>query len=387
MRRGSPAAADAVRPAVRRLLASQPDRMVTFAPCPNGVGRERIEESRTQPLAERRHRLPRAVDGGPRRDGRQRRAAVDPARPQAQPGEPPVGRQRLHADLRRLPAARRPTFRPVRPAAAVLHRRDPVQRRVADRRARELLRDADRRARPAGYRRGAGLAGDAGDRQHDLPRRGRPAQGAEPVGGALGRRRGGRTAARRGPDAGLLVAVDLLRQRADRRRRGGARAALRAGRARRGRAAWSRHPRRVHHHRRARAADLRDRQDAELRLGLGQHAGPRRRRAGVDRRVRRHRGSGAGAARSARHLPHAGAGRRRRRDVLPRSRAVRELLLRHALPSGDPALHADRDRLRVPARGRADRRGRRDQPAHRAALRRPRSGHRRHGDRGRRAWR
>ena len=51
----------------------------------------------------------------------------------------------------------------------------------------------------------------------------------------------------------------------------------------------------------------------------------------------------------------------------------------------DPALHSDRDRLRVPAGRRADRCRRRDQPADRAALRDPRGRDRRDDDRRRRA--
>ena len=46
------------------------------------------------------------------------------------------------------------------------------------------------------------------------------------------------------------------------------------------------------------------------------------------------------SARAAADLPDARARDRRRGDVLPRRRDVRELLLRHALPPGDPALRA-----------------------------------------------
>ena len=63
-----------------------------------------------------------AVRRRPRRLDRQRRAAVDRPRPRLLPGRPVLGRQRLHAHLRRLPAARRPHGRPARPPAHV-HRR------------------------------------------------------------------------------------------------------------------------------------------------------------------------------------------------------------------------------------------------------------------------
>ena len=57
-----------------------------------------------------------------RRVDRQRRAAVDRPRARLLPGRPVVGRQRLHAHLRRLPAARRAPGRPARPPPDV-HRR------------------------------------------------------------------------------------------------------------------------------------------------------------------------------------------------------------------------------------------------------------------------
>ena len=52
--------------------------------------------------------------------------------------EPPVGHQRLHARVRRLPAARRPRRRPVRPPAAVPGRRRDLLGRVAAQRARDV---------------------------------------------------------------------------------------------------------------------------------------------------------------------------------------------------------------------------------------------------------
>ena len=58
----------------------------------------------------------RPVPRLPRRLDRQRRAAVDQARPAFLGAEPAVGRQRLRAHLRRLPAPRRPRRRPARPA-------------------------------------------------------------------------------------------------------------------------------------------------------------------------------------------------------------------------------------------------------------------------------
>ena len=57
----------------------------------------------------------RPADRRPRRDHREHRPAVRPARPGAQRREPAVGRHRVHPGLRQAPAARRPDRRPRRP--------------------------------------------------------------------------------------------------------------------------------------------------------------------------------------------------------------------------------------------------------------------------------
>ena len=81
----------------------------------------------TEPAADARRRrgsipLDRALralrghaDDRPRRDGRQRRAALDPGRPRLLAVEPRLGRQRLPDRLRRPAAAGRPARRPDRP--------------------------------------------------------------------------------------------------------------------------------------------------------------------------------------------------------------------------------------------------------------------------------
>ena len=56
--------------------------------------------------------------------------------PRFLPGQPLLGRQRLRAHLRRLPAARRAARRPARPPARVHGRADPVRARLARRRLR-----------------------------------------------------------------------------------------------------------------------------------------------------------------------------------------------------------------------------------------------------------
>ena len=86
---------------------------------------------REQPLAGPRDRLPGAVHGRARRDDRERRAALDPARAALLALEPAVGGQRLHADVRRLPAARRPGGRPARAQATVRRRASRCSRRAS----------------------------------------------------------------------------------------------------------------------------------------------------------------------------------------------------------------------------------------------------------------
>ena len=113
--------------------------------------------------------------------------------------------------------------------------------RLAGRRLRDLRVVAAHGARRAGRRRRAGRADRPRADRHDLPR-GRAAQpGARRVGRHGRRRRRHRPAARRHPDHLRLVALGVLRQRAHRPDRGGARA-VRPGRRRRGCAAGSTSP-------------------------------------------------------------------------------------------------------------------------------------------------
>ena len=79
-------------------------------------------------------------------------------------------------------------------------------------------RAADRLPRPAGPRRRARLPRRAVHHHHDLPRRPGTHQGVGRLERDRGRRRRGRPAARRHPHRDAELGVDLLRQRADRRR-------------------------------------------------------------------------------------------------------------------------------------------------------------------------
>ena len=127
---------------------------------PSRLIRSRHDRAR-QPVARPRPRLPRAVHGRARRDDRERRAADDPAGPRHDGHQPAVDRQRLHADVRRLPPARRPRRRPRRPQEGLPRRRRPLHRRLAPLRARAGRDLADHDPRPAGARGGARLAGRA----------------------------------------------------------------------------------------------------------------------------------------------------------------------------------------------------------------------------------
>ena len=249
----------------------------------------------------------------PRRLDRQRRAALDRARPAVLPGEPLVGRQRLHARLRRLPAARRAHGRPPRPPPHVHRRPRPLRARLAGRRPGQDRGPADRRPRRPGPRRRAALAGRAVAGHHDV-RRGRRAQ---PRAGRLGRRgrlrRRGRRAARRHAHrvrwAGSGCCSSTCRSASPRprwRRACCPRAAARA---------------------RARfdvagavtvtaglsllVYALVDANDAGW--GSAQTLGLGARGARADRRLRGDRAALEGAARAVRHLPQADADRRERR--------------------------------------------------------------------------
>ena len=108
----------------------------------------------------------RAVRRRPRRLDRQRRAAVDRQGPRLLAGQPRLGRQRLHADLRRLPAARRAHGRPPRPPLACSWPASCSSRSPRSPAASPRPRLADRRACGPGPRRRDPVAGRAVDR-HD----------------------------------------------------------------------------------------------------------------------------------------------------------------------------------------------------------------------------
>ena len=131
-------------------------------------------------------------------------------------GQSLVGGQRLHADFRRLPAARRAPRRPHGPPAHVHERPRPLHGGLAAGRSRSERCLADRRARGAGPGSRARLSRRAVAHHHDLQRRRRAQQGARGLGrsGRLRWRRG--FASRRHADRVGRLGVGLLRQRPDR---------------------------------------------------------------------------------------------------------------------------------------------------------------------------
>ena len=86
---------------------------------PSATGtREAGHDGPPRALAGADRPLPRRPHDRPRRDDRERRAPVDPRRSRVHRDLARVGRQRLSAHLRRLPAAGRAAGRPLRPAGA-----------------------------------------------------------------------------------------------------------------------------------------------------------------------------------------------------------------------------------------------------------------------------
>ena len=145
------------------------------------------------------------------------------------PIEPAVDRQRLHARLRRLPAARRPRVRPLRPPAPVHGRARRLHGRLAPERRRDLVRHARSAAAPC---RASALRSSRPPRSSIVTTT--FAEGKERT-KALGdlerdrrRRRRRRPAARRPAHRHALVALGLLHQPADRHRRVRPRAAVRS---------------------------------------------------------------------------------------------------------------------------------------------------------------
>ena len=236
--------------------------------------------TRPLPLARPRRALRRDAHDHPRRDDRERRAAVDPGRPRLLAVRPRLGRQRLPDRLRRPAAARRPARRPDRPprvflAGLAVFTLASLLCGLADEPGA-----ADRRALPAGRRRRDDLGRDPRHDRDDVPRAARAGEGDRRLQLRRVRGRVDRPAGRRRADRGAQLALDLLRQRPDRRRD---RRCSRCGCSTHdegiGLGAGADVARRGARHGRADARRLHDRRGRRARLGLGADARPRRRRA------------------------------------------------------------------------------------------------------------
>ena len=210
-------------------------------------------------------------------------------------------------------------------------------------RPRAERRLPDRRAHRAGPRRRADEPGDALDHHRDL-RAARARQGDRHLGRRLGAGARDRPARRRPADRARQLELDLLHQRADRRRSASSRSRS-SSTSRATQSAEQRLdvPGLVDLGGRPLLAHLRVHRGEQLRLDVG--ADPRRvrRRGGRARHVRAARAPSARADARPVALPQPHVRRRERRDALRRPRDVRDVLLRLAL-------HAERPRTTRPSR-------------------------------------
>ncbi|CAB3679500.1 hypothetical protein LMG26845_04191 [Achromobacter insuavis] len=256
--------------------------------------------------------VPGRIDDRAGHHHRQRRPALDPRRPAFHRDLAGVGGERLHADLRRLPAAGRTAGRPARPPAHVPGGPGPVHRGIAGLWAGAGPGPADRRARRAGAGRRGGVGGVAVAHHESLHRgrRTRPRHGRVRL-RLCGRRQPGR-AAGRAADQHAVVALDLPGQHSDRRGGVCAMPAAVAGGARRGRRRPARRGRRAGGHRVADAGGVRRGQRQRGRLDLGAVARPAGRGRAADGAVPGDRGARGRAADAAGAVPPAQRGHRQR---------------------------------------------------------------------------
>jgi len=206
----------------------------------------------------------------PRHDDRERGPAVDPGRPRVLPGQPGLGGERLSDRVRRAAPAGRAAGRPGRAATGVPGRPGPVLGRLAAVRARGQPGHAHRGAVPAGHRRRADLGRHPRHDRDDVPRPARAGPRDRRVRlRRVGRRRR-RPARGRRPHPAPELALDLLREPADRRSHRARRPPPDPARARLGPARRGRRARRGADHRRDDARGVHDR-----RRGRSRSAGAR----------------------------------------------------------------------------------------------------------------
>ncbi len=162
-------------------------------------------------MVDARRDVLRAVHDHARQHGRERRAALDPARPRRLDLRPRVDDQRLHALLRGAAGDGRAARRHLRPPPHVPLRRRHLRALLGDRRPRCPPDRPRAEPRRAGRRRGADDAGDALDHHRRLPGP-RARQGDGDLGGGLGAGAGRRPGAGRLPHRARHLAGDLLPQ-------------------------------------------------------------------------------------------------------------------------------------------------------------------------------
>ena len=273
--------------------------------------------------------LHRDLHAAARRDDRERRAAVDRARPRRQLQRPPVGDRRLRADPRGLRAGGGVAGRQGRPQARLHARAGGLHRFVAGLRAGSRPALPEPLARGAGDRRGddvrhlagADRAGVPGSRARDRARH----LGRDHGRGGLDRAARGRCARGR-----AVVALDFPRERADRPGRARGRAAAVARVARPGRRR-RRPPRRGAAVPRALPARLRA--DPRQRGGLGERP-YRQLLRGLRTAARAVRGGGAPRRRPAARplaVPQAGLHGRHDRRLRAGGVDLLDVPLHHAL--------------------------------------------------------
>ena len=305
------------------------------------------------------------ADDRPRRDDRERGAAVDPGGSRLLPERPRLGRERLPDRVRRPAAALGSYRRPDRAAAHLPHRPRRVHRGVAAVRDRPEPGSADRGPLRPGRRRRAHVRRHPRHDRDDVPGAPGAGQGDRRLRLRRLRRRLDRAARRRRADRGDQLALDLLHQPARRHRHRPAGPAPDRGRQGHRHEGGRRPPGRRAAHRRPDARRVHDPRRRGARLGLDPHARPRRHRRRPARRVRGPPGARRQPAHAAAAVPLAQRGGREPRAGAARGRHVRHVLPRRALHAADPGLQRARRRPRLPARD--DRHGRHVAPLLRPA--------------------
>ena len=252
--------------------------------------------------------------------------------------------ERLHAHLRRLPAAVGPAGRPVRQQAGVPRRRGRLHPQLRGLRPGAQRGPAGRRPRGPGPRRGRGVGGGPGADHGPVHRARRAGEGDGLLRLRHVRRRRGRRAPGRGADRAVQLALDLPGERADRRRRPADRPSGAARGRGRGRA-WP--PRRARRRAGDAGADDRGVRRGRRQRGRLDHpadAGPARGRDGPHGRVRGARGDRRAPAGAAAAVHAAQRGRQPGRRGAVGRRDVRLLLPLRALPPAGAGVRRPRGR-------------------------------------------